>query len=71
VHVQDNGIGFNPAYNARIFEVFKRLHGTDIPGSGIGLALCKRVIEQHGGEIWAESVPGQGARFSFTLPHPS
>jgi two-component system, chemotaxis family, sensor kinase Cph1 len=68
VHVQDNGIGFDPSYSERIFEVFKRLHGTDIPGSGIGLAICKRVIEQHGGKIWAESAHGQGAKFSFTLP---
>jgi PAS domain S-box-containing protein len=66
--VSDNGIGINPAYHARIFGVFKRLHGRDVPGTGIGLAICKRTVEQHGGRIWVESEEGEGAAFHFTLP---
>jgi PAS domain S-box-containing protein len=66
--VRDNGIGFRPEYAERIFGLFKRLHGQEIPGSGIGLALCRRIIEQHGGRIWAESQEGVGSVFYFTLP---
>ncbi len=67
--VSDNGIGFDPRYSQKIFQMFKRLHAkTDYPGSGIGLALCRRVVELHGGEIGAESAPGEGATFWFTLP---
>ncbi|HYO79772.1 MAG TPA: ATP-binding protein [Bryobacteraceae bacterium] len=66
--VSDNGEGFEPAYAGNIFEPFKRLHGKDVPGSGIGLATCKRVIERLGGRIWPESVRGQGSTFYFTLP---
>jgi two-component system, chemotaxis family, sensor kinase Cph1 len=66
--VSDNGEGFEPAYAGSIFEPFKRLHGKDVPGSGIGLATCKRVIERLGGRIWPESVRGQGSTFYFTLP---
>jgi PAS domain S-box-containing protein len=66
--VEDNGIGLDMKYADRIFGVFKRLHGPEIPGTGIGLALCKRVVENHGGRIWVESEVGRGAKFSFTLP---
>jgi signal transduction histidine kinase len=67
--VADNGIGFNQDYAGNVFGLFKRLHGPDrYVGSGIGLALCKRVIERHGGRIWAESREGEGSTFFFTLP---
>jgi PAS domain S-box-containing protein len=66
--VSDNGIGIDAAYHHQIFGVFKRLHGKDVPGTGIGLALCKRIVEKHGGRIWVESEAGRGARFCFTLP---
>lgn len=66
--VEDNGQGFDPRYSDRIFAVFKRLHGREVPGTGIGLSICKRVIQRHGGRIWAESEPGKGSKFFFTLP---
>ncbi len=67
--VRDNGIGMDPANAQRIFEPFRRLHGEEsYPGSGIGLAVCERIIEQHGGRIWVSSVPGEGSVFSFTVP---
>ena len=68
VHVQDNGLGFDPSYSERIFEVFKRLHGREVSGSGVGLAICRKIVEQHGGKIWAQSAEGQGSTFSFSLP---
>jgi PAS domain S-box-containing protein len=67
--VADNGIGFNPAYAERIFGVFKRLHHHDeYPGTGIGLAICARIVGHYGGRIWAEGEPGKGATFRFSLP---
>ncbi len=67
--VADNGIGFDPQHATRIFQMFQRLHGQNhYPGTGIGLALCKRIIERHGGCIWADAAPGKGATFHFTVP---
>ena len=67
--VRDEGIGIPRDERDRVFEVFERLHGNDeSEGSGIGLALCRRIVERHGGEIWVESEPGEGATFRFTLP---
>lgn len=67
--VRDNGIGMDPVNAARIFEPFQRLHGEeDYPGTGIGLAVCERIIDQHGGRIWVSSTPGEGSVFHFTLP---
>jgi signal transduction histidine kinase len=67
--VADNGIGMDPGHAERIFQPFHRLHSEeDYPGSGIGLAVCERIIEQHGGRIWAQSAPSQGSTFRFTLP---
>lgn len=66
--VTDGGSGFDPAATDRLFRLFERLHGEDLPGAGAGLAIVKRIIERHGGLVWAEGAPGQGATFGFALP---
>jgi signal transduction histidine kinase len=66
--VSDNGIGIDPEYAQEVFRIFRRLHGQAYPGTGIGLAICQRIVESYGGRIWVESSVGRGSRFCFTFP---
>jgi light-regulated signal transduction histidine kinase (bacteriophytochrome) len=66
--VRDNGVGIRPEYQGTIFRLFKRLHGREIPGTGMGLAICSKIIERHRGRLWVSSQPGEGSEFFFSLP---
>lgn len=68
VHVRDNGVGFESAAAAKLFDPFLRLHGKDFAGHGVGLSIVRRAVERHGGRVWADGEPGRGATFHFSLP---
>jgi signal transduction histidine kinase len=68
ITVADNGVGIGPEFQHRIFGLFKRAHGNDYPGAGVGLALCKKIVERHGGQIWVESSLGKGSQFHIRIP---
>ena len=71
ISVADNGIGIDPKFHDRVFEIFRRLHDRDAyDGTGMGLAIVKRIVERHGGRVWFESAPGAGTTFHFTVPAP-
>jgi signal transduction histidine kinase len=61
-------MGIKPEYALQVFGIFKRLHGSSYPGTGIGLAICERIVKSYGGQIWVESIPERGSTFYFTLP---
>jgi signal transduction histidine kinase len=66
--VSDNGMGIEPQYHTTVFEMFKRLQGREQSGTGLGLTICQKIVERHGGRIWVESEAGAGATFRFSLP---
>ena len=66
--IRDNGIGVERANLEKVFGMFERLHGDEIPGTGIGLPICRQMVERHGGRIWMESIPGSGTAVRFTIP---
>jgi signal transduction histidine kinase len=69
IEVADNGVGIHPDHHETIFGVFKRLHTRDVEGTGIGLAIVKRIVEHYRGRVWVESRPGEGSRFKVLIPH--